>query len=93
MLIESITAYQYAFVSFYVKHELNTNFDLHVIGSFNMPDIKWIILLSPNSRDNEVLPHLADLGLNQVIDVVTHKDGSILDLIFLNLGNQSFTVS
>ena len=50
-----------------------------------MPDINWTTLSPPNSRDNEVLIHLANLGLNQVIDVATHKDGSTLDLIFLNL--------
>ena len=77
-----------------MKHDLNTNFFvLYVIGDFNMPDINWTNLSSPNSRDNEVLTHFPDLGLNQVIDVATHKNGNILDLIFLNLENLSFTVS
>ena len=91
--IESITAYHSECLSFCMKHDINTNFDLYVIGDFNMPDINWSTLSSPNSRDNEVLNHFSDLGLNQVIDVATHKDGNILDLIFLNLESLSFTVS
>ena len=50
-----------------------------------MPELNWITLSSPNSPDIEVLTHLADLGLNQVIDVATHKEANILDLIFLSL--------
>ena len=34
VLIENIAAYHYVFVSFCVKH---SNFDLNVIGNFNMP--------------------------------------------------------
>ena len=49
--------------------------------------------MSPNSRDNEALTHLADLGLNQVIDVATHREGNNLDLVFLNWENLSFKVS
>ena len=93
VLIESITSYHSAFVSFCVKHDLNSNLDLYVIGDFNIPDIKWTTFSCPNSRDNEVLTHLADLGLNQGIDVANHKDGNIFDLIFLNLENLSFKVS
>ena len=84
VLIESVTAYHSAFVSFCVKHDLNSIFDLYVIGEFNMLQLNWTTLLSPNSRDNEVLTDLADLGLNQVIDVANHKDGTIIDLNFRN---------
>ena len=91
--IQSITAYHSAFVSICVKYDSNTNFDLFVIGDFNMPDINLNTLSSPKSRDNEVVTHLAGLGLKQVINVATHKDGNILDLFFLNLKHLSFTLS
>ena len=50
-----------------------------------MPELNWITLSFPNSPDIEVLTHLADLGLNQIIDVTTKKDANILDLNFLSL--------
>ena len=93
VLIERITVYYSAFVTFCVKHDLNTIFDLYVTGDFNIPDINWTTLSPPNSRDNEVPTHLADVVLNQAIDVATHKDVNIIDLIFLNLENPSKIVS
>ena len=60
VLIESFTAYHSVFLSFCVKHDLNTNFDLYVIGDFIIPDINWTNLSSPNSRDNEVLTQISD---------------------------------
>ena len=90
---ESIAEYQSIFTTFCQKHNLNSNFNLFVLGDFNMPDVDWSISHSPHSTDNVILNTLFDSGLQQMIDVPTHNDGNTLDLIFCNLENLSFTVS
>ena len=51
-----------------------------LLGDFNFPKVRWE---SPNSDEQKLLELLCnDLLLTQIIDLHTHKLGSILDLIF-----------
>ena len=50
-----------------------------ILGDFNLPDIHWIILVSDSSWSKEVV---YDHGLHQLVNVPTHRQGNILDLVF-----------
>ena len=54
-----------------------------LLGDFNFPKVRWESISSPHSDEQKLLEFLCnDLLLTQIIDLPTHKLGSILDLIF-----------
>ena len=54
-----------------------------LLGDFNFPKVRWESISSPHSDEKKLLEFLCnDLLLTQIIELPTHKLGSILDLIF-----------
>ena len=50
---------------------------------FNFPKVRWESISSPHSDEQKLSEFLCnDLLLTQIVDLLTHKLGSFLDLIF-----------
>ena len=92
ILMESISIYFNNFKTFCLKRGLNSNFELYVVGDFNMPKVAWACLSSYSSSDNVLLDFFMDLGVNQIINEATHIRGNCLDLIFTSLESISFNL-
>ena len=65
--------------------------DIILGGDFNLPHILWLQGnaakgATPSERKMmKVIGELSiDLSLSQIINTPTHKDGNILDLVFIN---------
>ena len=63
-----------------------------LLGDFNCPNVRWESISSPHSDEQKLLEFVCnDLLLTQIIDLPTHKLGSILDLIFCSHPNKNGT--
>ena len=54
------------------------------MGDFNLPDINWNTLSSTSQLSNVFCDLVFKLNLSQLVDMPTHNQGNILDLIFTN---------
>ena len=57
---------------------------LLIMGDFNLPDINWNTLSSTSQLSNVFCDLVFKLNLSQLVDMPTHNQGNILDLIFTN---------
>ena len=71
--------------TFRLNRVLNSNFELYVVGDFNMPKVARACLSSSSSSDNVLLDFFTNLGLNQINNEATQIRGNCLDLIFTSL--------
>ena len=55
------------------------------MGDFNFPDINWDTLSGHSHASNNFCDLIFLAGLQQLINVPTHKHGNSLDLLFTNL--------
>ena len=63
----------------------NVHNNLILLGDFNFPDIDWDTLSGHSAASNQLCDLIFQAGLCQLIDVPTHKQGNILDLLLTNL--------
>ena len=91
--MESISFYINNFNTFCLNRGLNSNFELYVVGDFNMPKVAWAYLYSSSPSDNVLLDFFTDLGLNQIINEATHFRGNCVYLIFSSLESTPFRLS
>ena len=79
--MESTSIFINNFNTFCLNRGWNSNFELYVVGDFNMPKVAWACLSSASSLDNVLMDFFTDLVLNQTINEATHIRGNCLYLI------------
>lgn len=58
--------------------------DVIITGDFNVPDMNWSALIGESYQSTILGEFIFEQNLVQLIDVSTHKDGNILDLVMTN---------
>jgi len=52
-----------------------------IMGDFNSPDINWSTLTASSEFSSSLCDIIFQYNFSQLIDLPTHKQGNILDLI------------
>lgn len=58
--------------------------DLIIVGDFNAPDINWLTLTAESPSSKKICEFVFLHNLMQLIEVPTHVNGNILDLVLTN---------
>ena len=67
-----------------IKHFTQKNVFFYILGDFNFPNIDWSIPSSTYECNKSFIKFCSEIFLTQIIDLPTHKDDGILDLVICN---------
>ena len=87
-----LLVYIRSFKSYSLSHNYGANFDVFILGDFNLPGVKWQTNTGTTTFERAYLDVIGDFGMNQLINVTTRVKGNCLDLIFGTVDSLLFSI-
>ena len=80
------------FKSYSTSQNYGANFNVFILGDFNLPGINWQRNTGTTTFERAFLDMVSDFGLNQFINASNHLKGNCPDLIFGAVDSLPFSI-